>query len=152
MSTTKIEWTDRTWNPVRGCSRVSEGCRNCYAERQAARFSRMGQPYHGFAAVVAPRDRLDAVGGRRRGWTGRVELITDSQYVAKGLSDWMPKWKAAGWRRGKRGEVKNIELWQRLDELTSKHVLKCTHVFGHAGHPENEECDRLAVQAYQQWL
>ena len=82
----------------------------------------------------------------------RVELITDSQYVAKGLSEWMPKWKAAGWRRGKSGEVKNIELWKRLDELKSTHVLKCTHVYGHAGHPENEECDRLAVAAYQQWL
>ena len=46
---TGIEWTDTTWNPVRGCSRVSEGCRNCYAEKMAARFSKPGQPFHGFA-------------------------------------------------------------------------------------------------------
>ena len=75
MSTTTIEWTDRTWNPIRGCSRVSEGCRNCYAERVAARFVKPGQPFHGFAKVVAPRDQLDRVGGRRNGWTGRVELV-----------------------------------------------------------------------------
>ena len=85
-----------------------------------------------------------------------VELITDSQYVAKGLSEWLPKWKARGWRRGKGakggGEVKNLDLWQRLDQLITKHRVRCTHVFGHAGHPENEECDRMAVAAYQRWL
>lgn len=77
MSVTSIEWTDRTWNPVRGCSRVSEGCRNCYAERIAARFAKPGKPFHGFAKVTAPRDNLDRVGGRRNGWTGRVELVPD---------------------------------------------------------------------------
>lgn len=50
---TKIEWTDATWNPTRGCSLVSEGCRNCYAMRWAHRFSGPGQPYHGLAS--APR-------------------------------------------------------------------------------------------------
>jgi protein gp37 len=62
---TGIEWTDATWNPVRGCSRVSEGCRNCYAERVAARFSGPGQPYEGLAKRV---------GGEAR-WTGKVRLI-----------------------------------------------------------------------------
>ena len=84
-----------------------------------------------------------------------VELITDSQYVAKGLSEWMPKWKAQGWRRGRGAEgskVKNLELWQRLDQLVSKHRVHCSHIFGHAGHAENEQCDRMAVEAYQQWL
>jgi protein gp37 len=59
-----IEWTDATWNPTRGCSRVSEGCRNCYAERVAARFSGKGQPYEGLAV-------------QRRGskWTGEVRLV-----------------------------------------------------------------------------
>lgn len=52
VSSTGIEWTDRTWNPVRGCSRVSEGCRNCYAEQQAARFIKPGQPYSGFVDKV----------------------------------------------------------------------------------------------------
>lgn len=71
----KIQWTDRTWNPVRGCSRVSEGCRNCYAERQAARFandpfqigSMPALPFDGFAFQTA--------GGPK--WTGRVELIEE---------------------------------------------------------------------------
>jgi protein gp37 len=74
---TGIEWTDATWNPVRGCSRVSEGCRHCYAERVAARFAGPGKPYEGLAKVTAPRDLLDRVGGRRNGWTGEVRLIAE---------------------------------------------------------------------------
>ena len=84
-----------------------------------------------------------------------VELVTDSQYVAKGLSEWMPKWKAQGWRRGRGANsstVKNLELWQRLDQLLERHQVQCKHIFGHAGHAENEECDRMAVEAYQRWL
>ncbi|HEY7855187.1 MAG TPA: phage Gp37/Gp68 family protein, partial [Terriglobales bacterium] len=66
MSTrTAIEWTDSTWNPVRGCSRVSEGCRHCYAERVAARFSGPGQPYDGLAKLTPSGPR----------WTGKVELV-----------------------------------------------------------------------------
>lgn len=61
MDKTKIAWTDATWNPIRGCSRVSEGCRNCYAEAMAARFSGPGLPYEGLAAD-----------GR---WTGKVRLV-----------------------------------------------------------------------------
>lgn len=64
----KIEWCDRSdWNPIRGCTRVSEGCRNCYAEAIAARFSGPGQPWHGFAEKTASGPR----------WTGKVELIED---------------------------------------------------------------------------
>jgi protein gp37 len=71
--TTGIEWTDATWNPVRGCSRVSEGCRNCYAERTAARFSKSDlennnngdQPFHGFVTRV----------NGHPAWTGKVELV-----------------------------------------------------------------------------
>lgn len=84
-----------------------------------------------------------------------VELVTDSQYVGKGVSEWMPKWKANGWRRrenGKFKEVKNEDLWRRLDELVAKHQVQFTHVRGHAGHPENERCDQLAVAAYRKYL
>jgi ribonuclease HI len=81
-----------------------------------------------------------------------VELVTDSEYVGKGLSQWMPKWKANGWKR-KEGDqwkpVKNVELWQRLDELVRRHRVKYTRVLGHSGHPENERCDQLAVAACQ---
>jgi len=85
----------------------------------------------------------------------RVELFTDSVYVGKGMSEWMPKWKANGWRRRERGrwaEVKNEDLWRRLDELLARHKVKYTRVAGHSGHPENERCDELAVAAYQKYL
>jgi ribonuclease HI len=84
-----------------------------------------------------------------------VELFTDSVYVGKGLTEWMPKWKANGWKRregGKLKPVKNEELWRRLDELAARHVLKYTRVAGHSGHPENDRCDQLAVAAYQQYV
>jgi ribonuclease HI len=84
-----------------------------------------------------------------------VELFTDSNYVGKGLTEWMPKWKANNWRRGTGRDsspVKNEELWRRLDELLTVHRLTFRHVYGHSGHPENERCDQLAVAAYQQYL
>ncbi len=84
-----------------------------------------------------------------------VELFTDSTYVGKGLSEWMPKWKANGWRRkeGSRwAEVKNVDLWQTLDRLVATHKVKYTRVAGHSGHEENDLVDRLAVAAYQQYL
>jgi len=84
-----------------------------------------------------------------------VELITDSVYVGKGLSEWLPKWKAQGWRRGRGPDsapVKNEDLWRRLDALLVRHRVKFTHVRGHQGHPENERCDKLAVAAYQKFL
>jgi ribonuclease HI len=84
-----------------------------------------------------------------------VELVTDSTYVGKGITEWMPKWKANNWRRreGTRwAEVKNEDLWHRLDELLARHHVRFTHVKGHAGHIENERCDTLAVAAYQKFL
>jgi len=84
-----------------------------------------------------------------------VELISDSTYVGKGLCEWMPKWKANNWRRGRGRDakpVKNIDLWRRLDALLATHRVTFTHVRGHAGHPENERCDTLAVAAYQKYL
>jgi ribonuclease HI len=84
-----------------------------------------------------------------------VELVSDSEYVTRGLSEWLPKWKANGWRRREGGhwkEVKNEDLWRTLDQLLAKHRVRVTHVRGHAGHPENERCDELAVAAYQKYL
>jgi ribonuclease HI len=79
-----------------------------------------------------------------------VELLTDSVYVGKGLSEWMPKWKANGWRRreGSRwAEVKNEDLWRKLDQAVARHRIKYTRVAGHSGHVENDRCDELAVAA-----
>ncbi len=84
----------------------------------------------------------------------RVELFTDSVYVGKGLTEWMPKWKKNGWKRKEKSRlvpVKNVELWQRLDEQLQKHSVKYTRVAGHSGHPENERCDELAVAACQKY-
>ena len=84
-----------------------------------------------------------------------VELFTDSVYVGRGMRDWLPKWKANGWRRkeGKRlVAIKNEELWRRLDELLVAHQVKYTRVAGHSGHPENDRVDELAVAAYQKYL
>lgn len=79
-----------------------------------------------------------------------VEVITDSSYVAKGSSEWLPGWKRNGWRRKDGTQwkpVKNAEMWQRLDELLAQHRVRFTLIRGHAGHPENERCDELAVAA-----
>ncbi len=79
-----------------------------------------------------------------------VELVTDSVYVGKGLTEWMAGWKARGWRRGRgrnSSPVRNEDLWRRLDELIATHEVIYTPVRGHAGHPENERCDELAVAA-----
>jgi ribonuclease HI len=81
-----------------------------------------------------------------------VELVTDSQYVAKGISEWLPNWKRQGWQRKEKGQLKpvaNVDLWQKVDSLLSVHKVRVTHVLGHRGHPENEACDRMAVEAYK---
>ncbi len=78
----------------------------------------------------------------------RVEIVSDSTYVLNGLSSWMAGWKKLGWKRRVKGrleEVKNVELWQRLDQLAALHELKFSKIKGHSGHPENERCDQLAV-------
>lgn len=85
----------------------------------------------------------------------RVRLVTDSQYVAKGLAEWMPKWKAQGWRRKEGKQFKpvvNEDLWRRLDELSAAHEVRVEHVLGHNGHEENEAADRMAVAAYKQLI
>ncbi len=84
-----------------------------------------------------------------------VELVTDSEYVGRGIRDWLAKWKAQGWRRREGSRfvpIKNEELWRRLDAQLARHQVKFTHVRGHTGHTENERCDTLAVAAYQKYL
>jgi ribonuclease HI len=73
-----------------------------------------------------------------------VEVYTDSQYVQKGISEWMHDWKRRGWRTADRKPVKNLDLWQELDRLAGSHSIAWHWVRGHAGHPENERADALA--------
>jgi ribonuclease HI len=85
----------------------------------------------------------------------QVTLYADSSYVLQGMSSWMKGWKQRGWKRkegSKLVPVKNVELWQQLDELMQSHQVHFEHVKGHAGHRENERCDELAVAAYQKYL
>lgn len=80
----------------------------------------------------------------------RVTITTDSQYVMKGMTEWLPAWKARHWRTASKKPVKNVELWQRLDEAIQGHDVKWQWVRGHQGHPENERADMLAVKAREQ--
>lgn len=73
-----------------------------------------------------------------------IDLYTDSQYVQKGVSEWLADWKRRGWRTADKKPVKNAELWRRLDELARGHRIEWHWVRGHAGHAENERADQLA--------
>jgi ribonuclease HI len=75
-----------------------------------------------------------------------VRVHTDSQYVQKGISEWLPGWKRRDWRTAAGAAVKNQDLWRELDTLNSRHRIEWKWVKGHAGHPENERADALANQ------
>jgi len=77
----------------------------------------------------------------------RVAVHTDSQYVHKGIVEWLAGWKARGWRTADKKPVKNIDLWQELDAAAARHRVRWHWVKGHAGHPENERADALARAA-----
>jgi ribonuclease HI len=72
--------------------------------------------------------------------------VSDSQYLVKGIGEWLPSWKARGWRR-KGGPIENLELWQELDGELARHEVRARWVRGHAGHPRNEYANDLAVRA-----
>ena len=82
---------------------------------------------------------LEALKGPRQ-----IEVYTDSQYVQKGISEWLADWKRRGWRTADKKPVKNVDLWQELDRLAGAHRIAWHWVKGHAGHPENERADELA--------
>lgn len=79
-----------------------------------------------------------------------VDLYSDSKYVLQGMQEWMAGWKKRGWKRrdgGRMVPIKNVELWQSLDQAMTRHEIEFHHVKGHSGHLENERCDELAVAA-----
>ncbi len=80
-----------------------------------------------------------------------VTLYTDSRYLVDAITKgWAKKWQANGWKRNNKESAKNPDLWQKLLDLCEAHAVNFVWVKGHAGHPENERCDRLAVTAAQQ--
>ncbi|AQZ95491.1 ribonuclease HI [Halopseudomonas phragmitis] len=84
--------------------------------------------------------------------SSQVILTTDSEYVMKGIREWMPNWKKRGWKTSSRQPVKNADLWQQLDELVAQHQVEWRWVRGHSGHRENEIADALANQGVEQVL
>jgi ribonuclease HI len=76
-----------------------------------------------------------------------VDLHTDSQYLRNGMNEWLARWKRNGWRTADKKPVKNMDLWEDLDALAHRHVVRWHWVRGHTGHPENERCDALANEA-----
>jgi ribonuclease HI len=86
-----------------------------------------------------------------------VTVITDSQYVRNGITQWLPQWKANGWRKRTKGTsgtkaVLNQDLWQELDAVTTRHEIRWEWVKGHAGHRDNVRCDQLALMAAEKQL
>jgi ribonuclease HI len=92
--------------------------------------------------LLAPIRALSALKG-----ACEVEITTDSQYVKRGITEWIVQWKRNGWKNSQKQPVKNIDLWQQLEEKVQLHHVKWHWVKGHSGHFENEWVDRLANEA-----
>ncbi len=120
----------------------------------------------GFAAIIEEEgDTRDVTGGEPRTTNNRMELkaviaglealdetsqvriMTDSQYVAKGMTSWIHGWRRKGWKTASGTPVKNRELWEELDALAKRHRVQWEWVRGHDGHPGNERADTLAKEA-----
>jgi ribonuclease HI len=88
---------------------------------------------------------IEALQALKRGVS--AQLYTDSQYVMKGITEWLPNWKARGWRTADRKPVKNQDLWEQLEREVARHSIEWCWVKGHSGNAGNERVDRLATQA-----
>jgi len=91
---------------------------------------------------------IRALGALRRPVSARIH--TDSQYVQKGMTEWIHGWKKRGWKTADKSPVKNEDLWRQLDAEVARHEIEWQWVRGHAGHPENERCDALARQGVEE--
>lgn len=95
-------------------------------------------------ALASAITALELLG--QKGRPLEVEFVSDSSYLVKGMTEWLPLWRARGWRR-KTGELENVELWQELADLAEPHDIRWRWVRGHAGDPRNEYADFLATRA-----
>ena len=93
---------------------------------------------------------IEAIAALKR--PSRVRLTTDSEYLRQGITSWMQRWKANGWRTASKQAVKNQDLWQRLDALVQRHRVEWHWVRGHSGHDENERVDAAANDAIDAML
>ena len=110
--------------------------RDCFLHEPATTNNRM--------ALKGAACALELLAGK--GARLRVLMVSDSQYLVRGVREWMPAWEARGWTR-KGGPIENLELWKRLRAASAKHEGQWTWLRGHARHPKNEYADRLAVRA-----
>jgi len=92
---------------------------------------------------------LDVLGGKGRRF--KVAMVSDSQYLVKGMNEWVRGWEARGWRR-REGEIENLELWQALVAAARKHDPQWLWVRGHKGHPKNEYANDLAIKAAKEQI
>lgn len=126
-----------------GCGGLIEGRtrsgiqrRDIFGHARATTNNRMA-----LTGAIAALRTLGAKGARMR-----VLIVSDSEYLVKGVRLWAPNWEARGWKRAG-GVIENLELWQELIAATRRHEVQWTWVRGHAGHPKNEYADNLAVAA-----
>ncbi|MCX7217754.1 MAG: ribonuclease HI [Burkholderiales bacterium] len=114
------------------------------------------------ALLIAGEKEKELFGGEKDSTNNRMELMaviqaltvlkrpceiilhTDSQYVLKGITEWIQGWKAKGWKTAAKTPVKNVDLWQALDQARNTHKIEWKWVKGHSGHPGNERADQLA--------
>jgi ribonuclease HI len=96
-------------------------------------------------AVIKALETLPSLGAAIEG----VTVFTDSQYVQKGISEWIAGWKRKGWITSAKQPVKNADLWKKLDALAAGYPIRWQWVKGHAGNPLNERCDALVQEAIQ---
>lgn len=122
------------------------------------------------ALLVAGAKEKELFGGEKESTNNRMELMaviqaldalkrpcqiklhTDSQYVLKGITEWIQGWKAKGWKTASRAPVKNVDLWQALDQAQARHKIEWIWVRGHTGHPGNERADQLANRGVESVL
>ena len=87
---------------------------------------------------------IQGLSALKKDFSGNVIIYTDSQYVQKGMTEWIFNWKKNGWKNSAKKPVANANLWQKLDELSQQYKIQWQWVKGHSGHPENEIADKLA--------
>jgi ribonuclease HI len=116
-------------------------CRDFYLSTPDTTNNRMALT----GAIVA----LELMAGK--GKRLRVLIVSDSEYLVRGMREWVPAWRARGWKR-KAGPIENLDLWQALVEAAGRHATQFTWVRGHAGHPKNEYANDLAVRAAREQI
>ncbi len=119
----------------------------CYGDREKELYGAERETTNNRMELMAAIQALEAV---KR--PCQITLTTDSEYVRKGITEWLAQWKRRGWKTADKKPVKNQDLWLRLDVATHRHTIQWKWVKGHSGHEENERVDQLANRAIDEML